>query len=102
LVLSEHRHHEAVRSAAVWYAVLTQLGFVALLVGIVWLSAVTGGSSFTAIRAGAPGLSPAVTGGVFVLCVVGFAGKAGAVPLHPWLPRAHAEAPSHVSTLMSA
>src|SRR5690606_28107440 len=31
-----------------------------------------------------------------------FASKAGIVPLHAWLPRAHPEAPSHVSALMSA
>ena len=39
---------------------------------------------------------------VFVLCLVGFGSKAGIVPLHAWLPRAHPEAPSHVSALMSA
>jgi len=102
LVLTEHRHSAAVRGAAVWYAVLTQAGFVALLVGAAWLAAVAGGSSFAAIRAGAATLPQPVTGAIFVLCVVGFAGKAGAVPLHPWLPRAHAESPSHISALMSA
>jgi formate hydrogenlyase subunit 3/multisubunit Na+/H+ antiporter MnhD subunit len=101
LVLTEHRHHDGVRAAAIWYAALTQLGFVALLVGTAWLSAAAGGTSFAAIRS-ATGLNPALTGTVFLLCVVGFAGKAGAVPLHPWLPRAHAESPSHVSALMSA
>jgi formate hydrogenlyase subunit 3/multisubunit Na+/H+ antiporter MnhD subunit len=102
LVLTEHRHQPAVRGAAVWYAVLTQAGFVALLVGSAWLVAATGGSSFAAIRAGAPRLSAAVIGAIFLLCLLGFAGKAGAVPLHPWLPRAHAESPSHISALMSA
>src|SRR5262245_25305715 len=67
-----------------------------------WLAAAAGGSSFALFRAGAAGLNPAVTGTIFVRCVVGFAGKAGAVPLHPWLPRAHAESPSNVSALMSA
>ena len=38
----------------------------------------------------------------FVLLVVGFATKAGIVPLHIWLPRAHPAAPSHVSAVMSA
>jgi hydrogenase-4 component B len=38
---------------------------------------------------------------VFVLAVLGFGGKAGLVPLHVWLPRAHPAAPSHVSALMS-
>jgi formate hydrogenlyase subunit 3/multisubunit Na+/H+ antiporter MnhD subunit len=34
--------------------------------------------------------------------VAGFGSKAGLVPLHAWLPRAHPEAPSAVSALMSA
>ena len=38
---------------------------------------------------------------VFVLALIGFGSKAGIVPLHVWLPRAHPEAPSHVSALMS-
>ena len=38
---------------------------------------------------------------VFLLAVVGFGMKAGIVPLHFWLPAAHASAPSHVSALMS-
>ncbi len=38
---------------------------------------------------------------VFLLALVGFASKAGAVPLHVWLPRAHPEAPGPVSALMS-
>ena len=41
-------------------------------------------------------------GSAFVLAVVGFGSKAGMVPLHVWLPRAHPEAPGPVSALMSA
>ncbi len=37
-----------------------------------------------------------------MLLLAGFATKAGLVPLHVWLPRAHPEAPSHVSAAMSA
>jgi formate hydrogenlyase subunit 3/multisubunit Na+/H+ antiporter MnhD subunit len=101
LVLTEHRHSEQVRPAAVWYAAMTQAGFVTLLLGLTWLAA-SAGADFAEIRAGSTGLSPAVKGTVFLLCLFGFSSKAGAVPLHPWLPRAHAEAPSHVSALMSA
>jgi len=101
LVMTEHRRHEQVRPASVWYAAMTQAGFVTVLIGLVWLASIAG-LDFTAIRTTTPGVSPAVKGGVFLLCLFGFASKAGAVPLHPWLPRAHAEAPSHVSALMSA
>ena len=38
----------------------------------------------------------------FVLTLAGFGSKAGLLPLHAWLPRAHPEAPSQVSALMSA
>jgi hydrogenase-4 component B len=38
---------------------------------------------------------------VIVSALVGFGTKAGLMPLHAWLPRAHPVAPSHVSALMS-
>lgn len=102
LVLTEHRNSPPVRSAGIWYAAMTQAGFVAILIGLMWLAAAAGSESFVDIARAGPGLSPVVAGGVFLLCLAGFGSKAGAVPLHPWLPRAHAEAPSHVSALMSA
>lgn len=102
LVLSEHRDRPAVREAGLWYAAMTQAGLVAILLGLVVFAAGAGGESFTALREGAASLSPATRSLVFVLAFVGFGSKAGMVPLHVWLPRAHPEAPSHVSALMSA
>lgn len=102
LVLTEHRRREQVAEAGLWYAVMTQLGFVLILVALVWLAAAAHGETFTAIRAAAPHLSPVPRGTVFVLVLAGFGSKAGIVPLHAWLPRAHPEAPSPVSALMSA
>jgi hydrogenase-4 component B len=97
LVLSEDLRPQ-VRSAALSYAVMTQLGFVAILVGLMVLSAVGHGDRFTDITMGSGGARAAV----FVLTLLGFGSKAGLVPLHAWLPRAHPEAPSPVSALMSA
>lgn len=102
LVLAEHRERASVRTAGVWYAVMTHLGLVLLLIGLALFAARAGGQSFAELRAGADGMSPAVRGVVFVAVAAGFASKAGGVPLHAWLPRAHPEAPSHVSALMSA
>ena len=38
---------------------------------------------------------------MFALGIAGFGLKAGLMPLHVWLPGAHANAPSHVSALLS-
>jgi formate hydrogenlyase subunit 3/multisubunit Na+/H+ antiporter MnhD subunit len=102
LVLAEHRRRAEVASAARWYAVMTHLGFVAIVIGLLVLATPAAGDSYPAVRAAAHTLSPTVAGLVLVLCLVGFGSKAGIVPLHVWLPRAHPEAPSHVSALMSA
>jgi formate hydrogenlyase subunit 3/multisubunit Na+/H+ antiporter MnhD subunit len=97
LVLAEHSRPE-VRSAALVYAGMTQLGFVAILVGLMVLSAAGGADRFADLT----GLSDGARTTVFLLTLVGFGSKAGLVPLHAWLPRAHPEAPSPVSALMSA
>jgi hydrogenase-4 component B len=97
LVLAEHTRPE-VRSAGLFYAVMTQLGFVAILIGLMVLSAAGGADRFAELTAMPEGVRTAV----FLLTVVGFGSKAGLVPLHAWLPRAHPEAPSPVSALMSA
>ena len=100
LVVAEHARRPAVRDAGLWYGVMTQLGFVAILIGLVLFAAHASGDPFTSLRAAT--ISPAVRDTIFVATLAGFASKAGVVPLHAWLPRAHPEAPSHVSALMSA
>jgi len=101
LVLSEH-HRDAVRSAGVFYAVMTQLGFAAILIALVMLSAAGGGDAFGTIAAHVDSIPSGTRTAVFLLTLMGFGSKAGLLPLHAWLPRAHPEAPSPVSALMSA
>jgi hydrogenase-4 component B len=57
--------------------------------------------SFTLSPLEARRLSPAMATTIFLLALVGFGLKAGLMPLHVWLPSAHAAAPSHVSAIMS-
>ncbi|MEV6336590.1 proton-conducting transporter membrane subunit [Nocardia vinacea] len=97
LVLAEHRR-APVRAAGVFYAVMTQLGFAAILLGLLTAAAAAGADRFSEFS----GLPDTTRPIVFVLTVAGFGSKAGLVPLHAWLPRAHPEAPSPVSALMSA
>ncbi|MEJ0094996.1 MAG: hydrogenase 4 subunit B [Methylocella sp.] len=59
----------------------------------------TGSLEFAAFRlAGPPTWLASV---IFLLAFIGFGAKAGMMPLHVWLPRAHPAAPSHASALMS-
>jgi hydrogenase-4 component B len=99
-VLAESRRPEA-RDAGLFYAAMTHLGFLAILLGLVVFAAATGAETFPALRAAAAHLSPGTRDAVYLLTVVGFGAKAGLVPLHAWLPRAHPAAPSPVSALMS-
>jgi hydrogenase-4 component B len=97
LVLSDHER-PAVRSAGLLYAVMTQLGFVTILVGLMLLSAAGHTDRLTELTR----VPESARTAVFLLTIAGFGSKAGLLPLHAWLPRAHPEAPSPVSALMSA
>jgi hydrogenase-4 component B len=46
-------------------------------------------------------ISADLAGVIFALSFIGFGFKAGIMPMHVWLPGAHANAPSHVSAVMS-
>ena len=61
----------------------------------------TASLDFASMRASAPLLTAGTRAAVFLLSFVGFGTKAGIVPLHLWLPKAHPIAPSPVSALMS-
>lgn len=83
------------------YLTLTHLATAALVVAFALLASAAGSTNLASFGVGAASMSPATRSIVFVLLLVGFGTKAGAIPLHVWLPRAHPIAPSHVSALMS-
>ena len=83
------------------YLALTHLASAAIVIAFAILGGPDGRLDFASMRVAAPMLEPAARDAVFLLLLLGFATKAGIVPLHVWLPRAHPQAPSHVSALMS-
>jgi hydrogenase-4 component B len=99
LILTEHRHAEA-RRAGFIYIVATHVGTLALFALFATLARDSGAWTFDAL-AGGTRAAGAARNAVLALALVGFGVKAGLVPLHFWLPPAHAAAPSHVSALMS-
>src|SRR5207302_1286838 len=100
LVMTEHESSDA-RAAGLWYAAMAHFGFVLLLPMFLIMAPAPGATAFVDLRAGASALPPAARSTVFALALAGFGAKAGVVPLHVWLPKAHPAAPSHVSALMS-
>jgi hydrogenase-4 component B len=99
LVITEHEREETLRAGWVYF-VMTHAGFVALFLGFLLLAQTTGTMNFTDWGAAAK-LNPGSHNLIFILFALGFGSKAGVIPLHVWLPRAHPAAPSHVSALMS-
>ena len=86
-----------VRKAGWIYLIATHIGTLCLFAMFALWRRATGTFALEA----APLIPAEAAGAVFVLALVGFGFKAGLVPLHFWLPGAHANAPSHVSAVMS-
>ena len=100
LVVTEHEH-ATVRQAGLVYLVATHAGTLALLAMFAIWTRGTADWSFASLAAARPALAGGPGAAILALALFGFGVKAGLVPLHFWLPPAHAAAPSHVSALMS-
>jgi hydrogenase-4 component B len=100
LVVSDTRNDESTR-AGLLYLVMAHAGTAALLIVFLTLAERGHGFDFQALRTAARGLEGSTRTALFMLALLGFGAKAGVVPLHVWLPKAHPAAPSHASALMS-
>jgi hydrogenase-4 component B len=89
------RERREVRAAGWLYLAASHAGTVCLFAFFSLLAARTGSWELGLMRENAA-LAP-----LFWLVLAGFSVKAGLFPLHIWLPSAHANAPSHVSAIMS-
>lgn len=98
MALSVEDHRAPVREASLVYLVATRLGTLAIIGCFALLRASTGG--FSLALSGLDSSSP-LAAPIFLCALLGFGIKAGIMPLHIWLPSAHANAPTHVSALMS-
>ena len=92
-------HRQAARQAGWLYLVNTHLSMLVLFAMFALWRSVTG--SFALVPLDAEKVAPGVRTAIFLMALVGFGCKAGMMPVHFWLPDAHANAPSHVSALLS-
>ena len=103
LVMYEWRREDSV-SSGLLYLVMTHVGTAFISAAFVLMWTQTGSfdfSSFAGIRE-MEATSGTMRSVMFLLLFIGFGTKAGLVPLHVWLPKAHPAAPTNVSALMSA
>ncbi|MHB1155340.1 MAG: proton-conducting transporter transmembrane domain-containing protein [Phycisphaerales bacterium] len=91
-------HLPRCRDAGWIYLIATHIGTLTLFALFSLWHHATG--SFILQPPDAP-LSPGTINVLFLLTLLGFGLKAGIMPLHFWLPGAHANAPSHVSAILS-
>src|SRR6266700_739449 len=100
LVMTESEHEETCNAG--WlYLVMMHAGLACLLIGFLAMSQASGTFNMSEWARSASGIDMGMRNLVFLVMAAGFLSKAGAIPFHVWLPRAHPAAPSHVSALMS-
>jgi len=96
-LITTEDHKEEVRRAGYIYLIATHTGTLALFALFALLGHTSGSLMF-------PDAGTMLAGGsslIFMLGLFAFGMKAGLMPLHIWLPGAHAAAPSHASALLS-
>ncbi len=96
-LITTEDHKEEVRRAGFIYLIATHSGTLALFAMFALVGHASGSLDFPLTGA----LSLTGSSLVFLLGLFGFGMKAGLMPLHIWLPGAHAAAPSHASALLS-
>jgi len=84
------------------YYMVTHVGAVFMLLGILWTMVLTGTSDMGAAAEALLSVDPAVVLRIGGLFVAGFMVKMAVVPGHIWLPDAHSEAELPTSVMLSA
>lgn len=99
-----YTHDRPSLEAGIKYLIQSSVGSVFILLGIALVLLATGTLDILDIRATiattTTGTPLWMTAGV--LFIIGFGIKVALVPLHTWLPDAHAQAPSGISAILSA
>jgi hydrogenase-4 component B len=100
LILRHPRNDESARSAF-WFLALSEIGFLLIVAAFVILAAKTHATQLDEIAARGHLVPGGWRAAAYLLALAGFGFKAGIVPLHVWLPRAHPVAPADGSAFLS-
>ena len=100
LVVFDTKHARSVQAGLI-YIVMTHIGTAFIIAAFMILHNHAHSFDFFIIKHACGTLPSQTKNIVFLLFLIGFGTKAGIVPLHIWLPYAHPQAPSHISSIMS-
>lgn len=100
LIIFENYKAETLK-AGINFLIQSHVCILFLTFAFMWVKVKTGSFDLQAITTYTAS-QPAIIGiGLFVFFFIGFGIKAGFVPFHTWLPKAHPAAPAHISGIMS-
>jgi len=100
LVVFDHKHEKSVKAGTL-YIVMTHIGTAFITAAFLIIFKYAGSFEFAAFKQACLSMPDNVKNTVFIFLLIGFGTKAGIVPFHIWLPYAHPQAPSHISSIMS-
>lgn len=100
LVIFDSEHERSIQAGTI-YIVMTHIGTAFIITAILIMFKYAHSFDFAAMKDACLAMPANIKNLVFILFLIGFGTKAGIVPLHVWLPYAHPQAPSHISSLMS-
>ena len=100
LVVFDTKNARSIQAGLI-YIVMTHIGTAFIIAAFMILYNHTHSFDFLAIKNACKILPSGTKDIIFLLFLIGFGTKAGIVPLHIWLPYAHPQAPSHISSIMS-
>ncbi|MDD5408853.1 MAG: proton-conducting transporter membrane subunit [Candidatus Omnitrophica bacterium] len=100
LVVFDTGHEKSIQAGMI-YIVMTHIGTAFLIAAFMMMYKFTNSFDFNVIKDACQTMPVQTRNIIFLLLLAGFGTKAGIVPLHIWLPYAHPQAPSHISSIMS-
>lgn len=98
LIIHEHEQPQTLRAGFIYF-VMSHFGTAFIVAAFFLLAQVNQTFSFKLFAVG--NMSESIRNFVFAAALIGFGTKAGMIPFHIWLPKAHPAAPAHVSALLS-
>ena len=100
LVIFDSREGKSIHAGMI-YLVMTHVGTAFITAGFLIMYRYANSFDFSALKNACVLMPPSIKNMVFLFFLAGFGIKSGIVPLHIWLPYAHPQAPSHISSIMS-